>query len=198
MLPRYPAAPRRPRCLVRPSTLAENQSRCDGKELGSRRRGANRDDGINADLLRELLAPQEDERRASGSAEIGMWLDNLDKFQSMKRKMVPGEAGAEEIDAKIRRIQAYVDSRLAPPGRGRSRGVNKRAAWYRAAGHPHARSAREPDDQGPFLADDCSRPPTDATSVMLLPQFLFTRSWDSCACTARRIFHAAVHLTTIR
>ena len=120
--------------------------------LGSRRRGANRDDGINADLLRELLAPQEEERRASGSAEIGMWLDNLDKFQSMKRKMVPGEAGAEEIDAKIRRIQAYVDSRLdaPPPGRGRIRGVNKRAAWYRAAGHPHARSAREPD-QGPFF-----------------------------------------------
>ena len=81
----------------------------------------NRDDGINADLLRELLAPQEDERRASGSAEIGMWLDNLDKFQSMKRKMVPGEAGAEEIDAKIRRIQAYVDSRLdalLPPAAG--------------------------------------------------------------------------------
>ena len=60
----------------------------------ARRCGANRDDGINADLLCELLAPQEEERRASGSAEIGMWLDNLDKFQSMKRKMVPGEAGA--------------------------------------------------------------------------------------------------------
>lgn len=34
--------------------------------------------------------PQEEERRASGSAEIGMWLDNLDKFQSMKRKMSVG------------------------------------------------------------------------------------------------------------
>ena len=105
------------------STLTETMVRllpcdaiCDGDDDNDikKRKREQKDNGITADLLRELFAPQEDEKRQLRNSKLNMWLESLQKLTALKQVAEQDlDVDATEMyNGKIQRIQKYIDKQL--------------------------------------------------------------------------------------
>lgn len=91
--------------------LLPRGAREDGEEEAdgsTRRRRGSPDSGINAEFLKTLLQPDEDEKKLVKNMQLGMWIDNMEKVETLKRKA----DGNAEIAAKVARIERHLNTQF--------------------------------------------------------------------------------------